>query len=169
MRILNKLKTTVLLLFFIGQMQNSAISQSNFNYTLNDVEGNEVDLANIRGTNLTVLDFWASWCKPCLKAIPKLIELSKKYESSNVNFIGINEDSPRNISKVAPLANSLGINYPVLLDSDQELMNDFLVNTLPTLIILGKNGKVVFTHIGYSNGDEILIEETINKLLNEED
>ena len=158
---------TMALLFFIGLLTSNAYSQSNFNYSLKDVDGDEIDLTDIKGEKLTVLDFWASWCKPCMKAIPKLIKLSEKYSEAGVSFIGINEDNPRNISKVAPLTHSLGINYPVLLDSEQELMNDFLVNSLPTLIILDKNGKIVFTHLGYSSGDETYIEETINKLLDE--
>jgi cytochrome c biogenesis protein CcmG, thiol:disulfide interchange protein DsbE len=147
--------------------QTSVPAQTVLNYSLNNIDGNENELSEIWGEKLTVLDFWATWCKPCLKAIPEIIKLSKEFEGSGVNFIGINEDSPRNSSKVKPLAFSLGINYPVLLDSEQELMNDLLVNSLPTLLIFNKNGEVVFTHIGYAAGDEQIIKETINKLLND--
>ena len=164
------MKIISLLLFavLISSISSTDTSaQSVFNYSLNNIEGNENELSELRGDKLTVLDFWATWCKPCMKAIPELIKLSEEFKGSGVNFIGINEDSPRNSSKVKPLVFSLGINYPVLLDSEQELMNDLLVNTLPTLLIFNKRGEVIFIHIGYAPGDEQISRETINKLLNE--
>lgn len=153
------------LIFFLVQKNLSA--QSVLNYSLNDVDGSEIQIADIWGEKLTVFDFWASWCKPCMKAIPELIKLSEEYNEQGVKFIGINTDSPRNSSKVKPLTYSLGINYTILLDNDQKLMNDLLVSTLPTLIIFNKKGEVLYTHIGYVHGDELIIQETIKKLLNE--
>ncbi|NJO92744.1 MAG: TlpA family protein disulfide reductase [Chloroflexia bacterium] len=128
------------MLFFQAIALPDLSAQTAKKYALNNLEGEEIHLSNIWGENLTVLDFWASWCKPCMKAIPELIKLSDEFAERGVNFIGINEDSPRNSSKVKPLAFSLGINYPILLDSDQEMMNDLLVNLLPTLLIFNKKG-----------------------------
>jgi len=166
--IMKKHSLTYLLVFILCVFFNNTLSaQDIFSYNLTNLEGENIEISDIKGEDLTILDFWASWCKPCIKSIPKLIELSEKFKDSGVIFIGINEDSPRNSSKVKPFAHSLGITYPVLLDSDQELMNELLVNSLPTLIIINKKGEVVYTHIGYSSGDKVLLEEVINKLLHE--
>lgn len=162
-------KNLTLLFIVITLVQGSVLGQSIISYSLNDINGNEIKLSEIQGDKLTVLDFWATWCKPCIKSIPKLIELSEEFKDSGVNFIGINEDSPRNSSKIKPFSYSIGIPYPVLLDSDQELMNELLINSLPTLVILNSNAEIVFTHIGYTNGDKALLQKTINKLLNEKE
>ncbi len=160
--------TIILLILFLHVLPHSeSFAQSVKNYTLNNTDGEEIRLSEIWGDKLTVLDFWATWCKPCMKAIPELIKLSDEFKEKGVSFIGINDDSPRNSSKVKPLTFSLGINYPVLLDSEQELMNDLLVNSLPTLLIFNKKGDLIYTHTGYSTGDELIIKKEIEKILNE--
>lgn len=143
-----------------------ALSSQNFyNSRLDNTDGESVQLKDVKGKKLTVLDFWATWCKPCIKAIPELIELSDKYSDSDVAFVGINVDSPRNRAKVKPFSASLGITYPVLLDIDQVLSSELMIGALPTLIILNSTGEIVFTHQGYAPGDEKIIEHEIEKNL----
>jgi thiol-disulfide isomerase/thioredoxin len=144
-------------------------AQNVFDNNFNDIEGNNVILGDLKGEKLTVLDFWATWCKPCVNSIPKLVNLSDQLKNKGVNLIGINEDSPRNTAKVQPFAFSLGITYPVLLDPNQRLLSDMMIDALPTLIILDKNGKVIYTHQGFSNGDENVIKNKISSLLEEMD
>ena len=131
------------------------------------MHGKSVNIDALKGEKLTVLDFWATWCRPCINSIPALVKLSEKFQEKGVRFIGINADSPRNRSKVKPFVSSVGITYPVLLDSDQKLQSDFFINGFPTLLVLDGEGKVLFTHVGYIQGDEKIIEDTINKLLAE--
>ena len=130
-----------------------------------NLKGNTSTIADVATGELIVLDFWATWCKPCVKSIPKLVSLSEKYDLQKVSFVGINEDSPRNTNKVKPFVQSLGVSYPVLLDPDQEIMTELLVNSYPTLIIINADAEVLFIHEGYTSGDELLIEKEINKLL----
>jgi cytochrome c biogenesis protein CcmG, thiol:disulfide interchange protein DsbE len=136
---------------------------------LPDINGKSTSINELKGEKLTVLDFWATWCKPCVRSIPELVKLSKEFHNKGVHFIGINEDSPRNSSKVRPFATSLGITYPVLMDTDQELLTDLLIDSFPTLVVLDSKGKVIYTHVGYSDGDENIIKEKIEKLLGEMD
>ncbi len=160
------------ILFFFSTfffLQMNASGQSVYETELSDINGKSVNVDNIKGEKLTVLDFWATWCKPCVNSIPELVKLSENYKEKGVSFIGVNEDSPRNASKVKPFATSLGITYPVLLDSDQELLSDLLIDAFPTLVILDNKGKVLYTHVGYSIGDENTIKNTIEKLLSEMD
>lgn len=156
---------TIILIFSIWKTEINA--QTIMNYSLNNTEGEEIQISDISGEKLTVLDFWATWCKPCVQAIPHIIKLSDEFKEDGVRFIGINTDSPRNSSKIKPFAFSKGINYPILLDSDQELMNDLFVDFLPTILIYDENGELLFTHRGYVPGDEKIIKNEIIKLLDE--
>lgn len=124
------------------------------------------NLKNLKGENLTVIDFWATWCKPCISALPKLNKLSEEFNDKGVNFIGISTDGPRNQSKVRPFINTHGIKYPVLRDPNSKLMDDVNATVLPTLLIYDKNEKLVYFHEGFSPGTELEIKAEIEKLLN---
>jgi len=134
-------------------------------FRLQDLNNKTVSYSQLKGKTLTVLDFWATWCKPCVRSIPKLVELHKQYEKQGVRFIGINVDGTRNLSKVKPFAHSLNIAYPVLLDVNNEIMNKLKVTAMPTIIITDAEDEIVFFHQGYRPGDEKTLEEEIKKLL----
>lgn len=131
-----------------------------------DIDQNWVSLKDFKGEKLTVIDFWATWCKPCVAAIPKLNSIYGDFSEKGVGFIGVNVDGPRNLSKVKPFATSMNIKYPMVLDPDQDLVNRFNVTVFPTLIVLNEKGKEVFVHEGFNQGDEKLIREKLQKLLN---
>lgn len=164
---MNKYRLAIILFFLFVQKYSSC--QMVYDIQLSDLDGSTVRIGELKGEKLTVVDFWATWCRPCLNSIPELIKLSDLYSEKGVKFIGINEDGPRNATKVRPFAVSLGINYPVLFDTEQTLLTNFLVDGFPTLIILDKNGKPLFTHLGYTNGDENIIADAIEKLLSDKD
>ncbi|MFA9390751.1 MAG: TlpA family protein disulfide reductase [Prolixibacteraceae bacterium] len=153
-----------LVLFFLLYLSEG--KAQSLNYEIKNTDNNWVNLKDLSGEKLTVLDFWATWCKPCVNALPKLSKLYDQFESQGVNFIGVNVDGPRNQAKVKPFSQSIGITYPVVFDSDQELLSEMNASVLPTLIILNAKGKEVFRHEGFQPGDEKLIEETLNSLLN---
>jgi thiol-disulfide isomerase/thioredoxin len=136
-----------------------------YNSDLKNLKNNWVSIDNIKGEKLTVIDFWATWCKPCVSAIPKINSLNKKFEGRGVVFIGINTDGPRNQSKVKPLVKALKISYPILLDPENNLMNALNVNVLPTLTIYDSKGKNLYFHEGFTLGDENIIEQKINELI----
>ena len=157
----------LIFIFLNLSLVSCASSQTAYNTELLDLDGNSVTINAFKGEKLTVLDFWATWCHPCIQSIPELVKLSDQFKDKGVRFIGINEDSPRNRSKVKPFASSMGITYPVLIDADQQLQSDFFIDGFPTLLVLDEKGKVLFTHVGYIKGDEKVIEDAINRLLTE--
>lgn len=135
------------------------------NFQLKNLENQLKSFSELKGEKLTLIDFWATWCKPCNKAIPELNKIYGLYKDKGVEIIGINCDGPRSISKVAPLANSLQIKYPVLIDIDAEIMNDLNLMAYPTLLIVDGNGKILWVHEGYVTGDGELIIAEIEKNL----
>ena len=143
----------------------TAQNVSNFEYK--DLENNTRSYNELKGEKLTLIDFWASWCKPCNKAIPELNKIYDLYKSKGVEIIGINCDGPRSVSKVAPLSKSLQIQYPVLLDINSELKSELNILAFPTLIMVNSKGKIVWIHEGFVSGDTEIIISEIEKHLNE--
>jgi len=135
------------------------------NFKLKDIENNSKSFADLKGSKLTVIDFWATWCKPCVKAIPELNKIHDTYKDKGVAFIGINCDGPRSASKVAPLSKSLQIKYPILLDINSEVKTELNLYAFPSLIIVNDDNKVVWVHEGFVSGDEKAIIQEIEKLL----
>jgi len=143
----------------------SAQNVSNFEYK--DLKNNTRSFNELKGENLTLIDFWATWCKPCNKAIPELNKIYDLYKNKGVEIIGINCDGPRSVSKVAPLSKSLQIQYPVLLDMNSELKAELNILAFPTLIIVNSKGNIVWIHEGFVSGDTEIIISEIEKHLKE--
>lgn len=154
--------TAILCIFFSVFNLNA---QQVRNFVLNDLQNKSQSFEELKGEKLTILDFWATWCKPCNKAIPELNKIYLRYKDKGVNLIGINCDGPRSVAKVAPLCKTLQIEYPVLLDMNTELMNGLNLSAYPSLLIVNSLGKIVWIHEGYVPGDELIIQKEIEKQL----
>ena len=102
---------------------------------------------------ITVLDFWASWCKPCRNTHPRMIKLFEKYQTDNFNFIGISVDKNTADWERAITKDSL-TRWPNILsyknDRGIDLTDKYNVNSYPTKILIDRNGIV----IGYYVGDD---------------
>lgn len=143
----------------------SLSAQNVKNFELKDIENNIRNYNQLKGEKLTLIDFWATWCKPCNKAIPELNKIYDIFKKQGVEIIGINCDGPRSISKVAPLSKSLKIQYPVLIDINSEIKTELNILALPTLLIVDANDKVVWIHEGFVSGDTEIIIAEIEKFL----
>ncbi len=143
----------------------SLSAQNVKNFQLKDIENSIRNYNELKGEKLTLIDFWATWCKPCIKAIPELNKIYDSFKTQGVEIIGINCDGPRSVSKVAPFSKSLKIQYPVLVDINSEIKSDLNILALPTLLIVDANDKVVWIHEGFVSGDAEIIKAEIEKLL----
>jgi len=119
----------------------------------------------LKGEQVTLIDFWTTWCKPCKKAIPELNKIFESYHEKGLQIIGINCDGPRSVAKVAPFSKSLHIKYPVLIDIDSELMKNLNLSSFPSILIVDRKGKIRYVHEGYIMGDEEILIEEIEKLI----
>ncbi|MGB4499179.1 MAG: TlpA disulfide reductase family protein [Methylococcaceae bacterium] len=105
-----------------------------------------------------VINFWATWCQPCLKEIPDFIELQTQLEKKNIQFIGIAIDD---FTAVSAYKNMININYPVLISSDwdgfnlaQQLGNSS--NTVPYTIVVDSAGRIIYRQAGAVNKETLL-------------
>ncbi len=121
--------------------------------SLPDLDGTEVALGTFLQTGPVILDFWATWCKPCVLAMPELQRLYVDLAPRGLRVVGINEDGPRNAPKVRPFLTASGYTFPVLLDLNREAQQRLHANALPTTIVLDKNGVILHTSFGYRPGE----------------
>lgn len=154
-------------IIIIGLMLSTtlAYTQKVSNFELKDIENKSRTFNELKGEKLTLIDFWATWCKPCTKAIPELNKIYEMYRDKGVEIIGINGDGPRSVSKVAPVSKALQIKYPVLIDLNASVKADLNVIVFPTLLIVNTEGNVVWVHEGFVTGDTEVIIAEIDKLL----
>lgn len=134
-------------------------------FRLRDLENQWKEYGDLKGTELTVIDFWATWCQPCVRSIPLLNELYGVFGEKGVSFIGVSIDGPRSQSKIQPFIESMGVNYPILRDMDSELMSELGVTAVPTLLVYNKEGELVYLHEGFRPGDEDVVRKHIEKNL----
>ena len=128
-------------------------------FTLVDMNGRSVSLADFKG-KVVILDFWATWCPPCKREIPDFIKLQSEYGSKGLQIVGIALDQP---NKVQAFVKDNGMNYPVLLGTDEVAANYGGVEAIPTTFIIDKNGKIVKNYEGFRSKETF--ESQIKKLL----
>mgnify|MGYP006304563447 CR=1 FL=1 len=134
-------------------------------FRMRDLDNQWVEYSQLKGKELTVLDFWATWCQPCVRSLPLLNEIYEGYSDRGVSFIGVSVDGPRNQAKVKPFIESLGISYPIIRDLDSELMSDLGVTAVPTMIIYNREGEMLFFHEGFLPGDEAVLKDLLEQQL----
>lgn len=132
-------------LFFVLSCNRVNTKDKEIYFEFKTIHGNLVKISNFDGKVL-VVDFWATWCPPCLKEIPHFIELQEKYKDK-VKFIGLNVNEEPD--KVIEFVKSMGINYTIGY-SDEKIENLFGgITGLPTTIIIGKDKRIKSKVVGY--------------------
>jgi thiol-disulfide isomerase/thioredoxin len=133
-------------------------------FQLENLEGDIVSSEEFEGKVL-LIDFWATWCPPCEKAIPALVDMKKELGGEEFEVIGITLDEKRAIPEVKSFIKKYNINYPILL-GDEDTKKDFGgIPGIPTMFIVDKDGKIVDKTVGYRDGEEIKLMKKIKEIL----
>ena len=150
---------------FLGCSGDVKAGSTATDFTLEDLSGNFVSLKQYKG-NIILLDFWATWCPPCLISIPELVDIQRKYKDKGLIILGISTDDPRKASDKSLLGfkKRYKINYSILR-ADYDVTMDYFGPTnmaIPTLFVVDRKGKVVDSIVGYAPG---ATERSLQKLL----
>ncbi len=130
------------------------------------MDGSSFNSANIQNDGKPiVLNFWATWCKPCVNELNNISDsYAELQKETGVKIVAISIDDARNSARVAPFVNGKGWNYEVLLDQNGDLKRQLNVNTIPHTFLVDGNGKIVWQHNSYNEGDEDHLFELVRKL-----
>lgn len=117
-----------------------------------------------------IISFWATWCSPCKRELNNIADLYEDWvDETGVKLIAVSIDDSRNASKVAPYVNGQAWDYDVLVDSNFDFKRAMNVNNVPHTFLIDGNGKIIWQHNSYSEGDEYELYELVKKVANGED
>ena len=131
-------------------------------FVLDSNTGKPIKLSGYKG-KVVMINFWATWCGPCRQEMPQLDRLYQKYRSSGFVLLGVNVDD--DARKAGDVAAKLGITFPVLLDTDKAVSKLYDLSTMPSTVIIDRDGKVRYLHRGYLAGYEDNYDKQIRELL----
>lgn len=110
-------------------------------FVLETISGKSFRLSDHRG-DVVVLNFWATWCGPCRYEIPRFIELQRRYDDQNLQFVGVALQRGAGAERVRRYAQHIGINYPVGVDDNTISQQYGGVRRLPTTFVIGPQGEI---------------------------
>ncbi len=133
-------------------------------FELKDLTGKTYKLSDFKG-KVVILDFWATWCPPCIKSVPFFKEIYDKYRDKGLVVIGISVDI--SAGTVSRFVKDRKINYIVLMDRDNIVSDMYKVFSIPTTFIIDPDGYIVIRRSGFSNEHAQIFENTVKRLLKE--
>ena len=129
-------------------------------FSLQDLNGKTVKLSDFKGKTV-LLDFWATWCPPCRASIPGIEKLHKAYREKGLVVLGISLDEG-GWDAVNAFRTEYGMTYSVL-KGNEDVSVQYMVRSIPTLIVVDKQGIVARRYLGFGNEDEL--EKDIKNIL----
>ena len=151
-----------------GDVNDDSSFQLAPKFTLLNTELEEVNFSDYQG-KVVIVDFWATWCKPCQEEIPHFIELYDEYQGQGFEMIGISTDDVDGRLKQIELffqelsKGGFDINYPILL-AESEIIQRYQVPVLPSAYLINRNGEIVKVFNG-AQEDKAIYERELKKWL----
>jgi thiol-disulfide isomerase/thioredoxin len=131
-------------------------------FKLQSLDGGELQLSGERG-QVVVLDFWASWCGPCMQSMPQLDALAKELAGEDVRFYAVNLQEDRDTADGA--LERIGVDAKVLLDVDGAAAEKFGVTAIPQTVVIDRQGKVTALFVGARPDFVESLREAVQKAL----
>ncbi len=154
--------SAILILFIAGCVLAQQQTQTKApDFTLPDLNGKAFSLSELEG-KVVILDFWATWCPPCVVEIPHFIDLYKEYKGQGLEVVGISLDRG-GVKVVKSFVEKNEITYPVVI-GNQKVAEDYGgIRGIPTTFVIDRQGYIVKKFVGYR--DKKVFESIIQQLL----
>ncbi len=121
-------------------------------FALPDVDGRRVALSSFRG-KIVLLDFWATWCEPCLEELPDLMRFHEAHKDKGFTVVGVAMDA-EGASIIGPFARQNNIPYPILI-ANGDLPSGYPVPGFPSAFLIDKDGMIVRRYLGPKSYEEL--------------
>lgn len=131
-------------------------------FTIKGLDGQDVSLSDYQG-KVVVINFWATWCPPCVREIPRLVRVAERYDDAGLVMLGINTTFQDDVPRVRQFVQDQAISYPVLLDVDGAASDRYPSRLMPTTYLIGRDGKIIHTKVG--EVDEATLAELVESAL----
>ncbi|RMH22828.1 MAG: TlpA family protein disulfide reductase [Gammaproteobacteria bacterium] len=133
-------------------------------FTLKSRSHHNLKLSEHRG-EVILINFWASWCAPCRREMPHFEKLYRKYQKLGLSIWGINIDEEP--GQANDLLKQIHVSFPILYDPENDTPAQYEVEAMPSSFIIDRDGNIRYAHKGYVDGDEIIYEKQLKKILME--
>ncbi len=145
--------------------QHVLVDQPAPNFTADLLTGETVTLASHKGKDVVILDFWATWCAPCIVSLPLMADLASKYADKGVVLYAVNDSE--DATDIKDFLSKRNLTMPVVLDPQGKIVDSFKADVLPVSILIDKEGIVRQVHYGTFVAGETdkKIEAELQKLL----
>jgi len=130
-----------------------------------NLKGKNVELSKLLERGPVLIDFWATWCKPCLRELPYIEELREKYEDQGLTVLTVSVDQTRSLAKVKSYIKTHKYGFEVLLDPNQRLLKKMKGSTVPYLLIVSPESERLYVHARYRDGDEVELAEHVAEIM----
>lgn len=131
-------------------------------FTTRDIDGRTVRLSDYLGKQAILLDFWSTFCQPCMAEMPHLRRIYEDNRSKGFVVIAISMDGPETVAEVPSFAKRNGMTFPVLLDEDSRIASIYNPRkSAPLSVLIDKQGKVIVVREGYNPGDEDFVAKDV--------
>ncbi len=166
-----KEKNVILMIGFIahlllfGSASAHSVGEVTPACTLTSMEGKPVaDLQKLRG-EVVYVDFWASWCPPCVRSFPFMDQLDHEFKDQGLHVIGVNLDEK--LADAEVFLEKYPVDFDIALDPDKQCVKDFGVMAMPTSYLIDRKGVIRHIHQGFREGEAEKLRLAIEYLLTE--
>ena len=132
----------------ISFASSAQLGEQMVHFSLEDMNGNTIDMESIIGKKPVMLIFWASWCPTCKTESPEINKLVEKFTPKGMEFIGVNVGFNDSVKRAEAFIEKYKLNYPNIFDTKGEISAKYMIQGVPTIVVADKKGTILFRNFG---------------------